>query len=118
MSDSDYFKLEINQTTGANLTSTFTEPDETTPIDLTGASARCQLRENYDSREVLLELTSSNGGLVMGGTSGTITIVVTPDQASGMTVKAGVYDIILTMAGRPLPYIQGKFTVNRTTTRV
>ena len=47
------------------------------PVDLTGVTARMQLREKLDSSVVLLELTTENGRIVVDDATKTITLNIT-----------------------------------------
>ena len=61
------------------------------PINLTTATARMQIRKKVDSVEIMLELTTENGGISLGGALGTIDIYMTDLQTE--TLSAGVYDL-------------------------
>ena len=87
-------------------------------VSLIGYLARMQVRDSYDSETVLLDLNSfdTNGGLTLGGTSGTIDIIITPEQTA--TLKSGLYDILLTSgSGDDIRLAQGKITVSPAVTR-
>ena len=57
------------------------------PQDLTGCSARMIISANYSAATPLITLTSaSNGGLILGGTAGTIEIILTPAQTQLLAV--------------------------------
>jgi hypothetical protein len=66
-----------------------------TPYDLTGCSAKAQFREKY-GMPVLLELSSDNGDIVLGGPLGTIEMVATADQTDTVIVRRGKWDLELT----------------------
>jgi len=73
------------------------------PFDLSGWSARMQIRESVDSDVVVLELTTENGGITFTKTTsndGTVTsagyqLYLSPAQTADVTVSGGVYDIEL-----------------------
>jgi hypothetical protein len=68
------------------------------PYDLTGCTARMQVRPRAGG-DVLLTLASGGGGLVLGGTAGTIDIVITDEQTDAITVKRAKYDLKVTFPG-------------------
>jgi len=62
-------------------------------IDLTGFTARLHMRETVGSSTPFLPLTTENGGIILGGASGTITIQATADATSAISASSGVYDL-------------------------
>jgi len=51
-----------------------------TPVDLSGYTARMQVRAHALDSTKILDLNTSNGGIVLGGTAGTITLILTNAQ--------------------------------------
>ena len=79
---------------GATFSEAITWKDENaTPIDLTGFTARMQMRETVESSTPFLALTTENGGIQLGGAAGTINILATAAATSAITANAGVYDL-------------------------
>lgn len=68
-------------------------------VNLTGYTAHLQVRSTVDSSTVLLDLTTENGGIVLGGSAGTIDIVIDETVTQGLTWDSAVYDILLTAGG-------------------
>ena len=67
--------LQMEQ--GATFSKVFTCRDAAgVLVDLTGYTARMQVRATYASPTTLLDLTTENGKLVLGGANGTISITV------------------------------------------
>jgi hypothetical protein len=62
------------------------------PKDLTGWSAVMQVREAYGS-PVLLTLSTDNGGITLGGITGSVTLLITAAQTQGITKAKGVFDL-------------------------
>jgi hypothetical protein len=54
------------------------------PVDLTGYTARLQLREKITSATTLLELTTANSGIVLDNTAKTITVIITAAQTAAL----------------------------------
>lgn len=64
------------------------KPDLTNPIDLTGYSARFQIRRSLRDRNTpMLDLTTPTDGLVIDGPNGTVTATATRVQTA--TVDGG-----------------------------
>lgn len=79
-----------------------TAPDEDsakTPVNLTGCTARMQIRSKVESPEVLLSLTTENGGIALGGTAGTIELLIDADDTAAITWTSGVYDLEIVFPG-------------------
>lgn len=70
-----------------------------TPLDLTGCKARMQVRAEVESTEVLLELTTENGGITLGGTAGTIDFYVGATATAAITWTSGVFDLEIVHPG-------------------
>lgn len=88
------------------------------PVDLTGCTARMQIRSTLPSPTVLHELTTENGGITLGGAAGTITLYISPIQSALMAWTAGVWDIeIITSAGDVTRLLYGPVTVSPEVTR-
>lgn len=68
------------------------------PVDLTGCSARMQVRSAVDSATVLLELTTANGGIELGGSSGEITLHLSAADTAALSWARGVYDLEVVMS--------------------
>lgn len=62
------------------------------PMDFTGCTARTQFRASVDSPDVLLELTTENGGMLLGGTAGTVRWLISDDVTAAITWASAVYD--------------------------
>ncbi len=91
-------KLAIEQ--GATFTKVLTWKSGTPalPVDLTGCTARMQIRQSITSAEVLSSLTTLNGGITLGGAAGTISIRIEATATALFTWKEGVYDLEVVMA--------------------
>ena len=86
------------------------------PVDLSGYTARMQLRPSILSDTVLINLTTENGGITLGGNTGEITLHFTEANTSPL-VKGGVYDLEMVIGGKVKRLVQGTITVSREVTR-
>lgn len=96
---------------------TWTAPSGT-PIDLTGCTARMQVREEVESTTVLLSLTTENDGIALGGALGTIDLYASDEDTSAFTWGAGVWDLeIVHPGGEVTRLAQGSISVSPEVTR-
>lgn len=96
-------------------------------VNLTGYTARMQVRESYSSEIVVLELTTENGGITLGGAAGTIAMLATAAQMAALVIpdsgagtppsKRFVYDFELVNGAVVKRKLQGAFIVTREVTR-
>ena len=85
------------------------------PVDLTGATARMQIRDQIGG-QVLLELTTDNGGLAITG-PGTITRTISAADTAAIAWASAVYDLEVQYPdGTVQRYLQGAVTVIREVT--
>lgn len=80
---------DLNVQAGATWTERITYRDSTTglPIDLTGYSARMQLRERVDATVVDLEITTANGRLAVTPAGGQIDLLVAAADSAALAVN-------------------------------
>lgn len=67
-------------------------------VDLTGYTARMQIRD-YATGALLMELTTEDGRLALGGVLGTIEIRLTAEETTALSWTYGQYDLELVSAG-------------------
>ncbi len=88
------YDLEINQ--GGTFTLTLIWQDSNkTAIDISGRSARMHIRATHSSPVVLVELTSDNNRITLGGATGTILLTLTAEETSLIDWTFAVYDLEL-----------------------
>ena len=86
-------------------------------VNLTGYTARMQVREKHTSNTAQLHLNTENDGIVLGGSAGTITINISASETSALVAKDYVYDLELVSAGTVTRIIEGKFIVTPEVTK-
>lgn len=64
-------------------------------IDLTGYTARMQVRKTHRSDTVLLNFTTANGAITLGGAAGTIEVEGLATLTDDVDARTGVYDLEL-----------------------
>ena len=88
------------------------------PVDLTGCSARMQVRAELPSTTVLLELTTENGGITLGGIDGTVALYVSATDTAAIRWESGVFDVEVEWPGGDVSRIvQGSISVSPEVTR-
>lgn len=81
-------------------------------------TGRMQIRSTINSDEVLLDLTTENSGLVLGGTVGEVKIVITSAQSNAFDWSSGVYDLeLINTSNIVTRYLRGTVKVIRGVTR-
>ena len=84
------------------------------PIKLTGYTAKLQVRAALGDPAVLLELSTTNGGIVIAPAIGTITLKATPEVTELIEWDSGVYDLLLEAPdGSKTRLMEGKVTVSK-----
>lgn len=108
---------ELNQGSALSVPLLYTDPSGLI-IDITGYTARMQVRVSPSSSTVLLELTTENGGFVVDGPAGKLTMVITEAIAETLTWRRGVYDIeLIPPSGEAFRFLQGEIEVSPEVTR-
>lgn len=69
------------------------------PVNLTGFTARMQIRSTLEDTTVLVSLTTENGGIILGGVAGTIALLLTAAATAAFTFSNAVYDLEIIDAG-------------------
>lgn len=114
-------KLTIDQGATYRKTWTWKAGDPLLPVNLTGAVARMHIRAEVDSPDILIELTSTNGGLTLGGVAGTIVVYIPASVTSALTWSGAVYDVEVEFPATPEPdvrrILQGQVVVTPQVTR-
>ncbi len=115
------FKFALTIYQGATFTQqvTWTAGQPAAPVDLTGCTARAQIRAEIEAPGVLLELTTENGRIELGGATGTVTIKITAADTAEITWTEGVYDLEVVFAdGGVRRLLAGGVAVSPEVTRV
>jgi len=95
------------------------------PINVTGFTARMQLRTTLEAASVIAELTTENGCITMGGADGLVHIHMTAAQTAALKAGKGYWDLELVDTTDtdidPLGHVNqiqsGKYTIVREITR-
>jgi hypothetical protein len=86
-------------------------------IDLTGASAKMQIRDVKGGTKLAVTLTSPSGGIVINGPLGKLTVTLTPTQTNKLFYPKSVYDIMVVDSNsNKIKLLEGFMTLNRSVT--
>jgi hypothetical protein len=84
------------------------------PVDLTDFTAKLQIRDQAGGN-LLCELTTdvtTDGGITLGGSAGTIALVIADEQTTSFPIAIYVYDLQLTSGSGDVTYlVEGQFDV-------
>jgi tRNA threonylcarbamoyladenosine modification (KEOPS) complex Pcc1 subunit len=101
--------IEIEQGATFNLELIY-EDDEGTPINLTGMTARMQLRRTYNSPDALISLTTENSRITITPLLGKIVLNISATDTAALT-GSGVYDLELVNASVVNRILEGSFKI-------
>lgn len=110
-------KYNFNAPQGATFSRTLTYKADNVAVNLTGFSARMQVRKNVTDSSTILSLVSPTN-ITLGGAAGTITVTVTATAMAAVAAGTYVYDLeIESGSGIVTRLIEGKFIVTPEVTR-
>lgn len=111
------FDITILQGATFNPVITWKNKSTGVPVDLTGYSARLQVRKSASDSNKLLDLTSGDG-ITLGGSAGTITILVSATDTAALPAGAYKYDLELESgAGVVRRLLEGSATISAEVSR-
>ena len=103
---------------GATFNLLLTWEIDTVLVNLTGYTARLQARVDVEDSEVILSLTTANGGITLGGSAGTISLDQTATQTTLLPSGTYVYDLELIAANSTVTrLVQGELLISPEVTR-
>jgi len=109
--------FEVDQNATFTFQVQYTLEDEVTPIDLTGATAKMQVRDTAGGTKLAFTLTSPSGGITIDGPTGTLSIKCTPTQTNKLFYPKSSYDIMIVDSnGDKIKLLEGFMTLNRSVT--
>lgn len=87
------------------------------PVDLSGYTARMQIREKLDSTEVIHTLTSENGGIILDNTLKTISLYISETNTALFNFQQAVYGLELVNSTDTLVFATGSLVLQKEVTR-
>jgi hypothetical protein len=108
--------FEVDQNATFSFVVEYKDNNETA-IDLTGASAKMQVRDVKGGSKLAVTLTSPSGGIVINGPLGKLNVTLTPTQTNKLFYPKSVYDImVIDSNGNKIKLLEGFMTLNRSVT--
>lgn len=93
---------------GATLSKSFVWKDSNgDAIDLTGYTARMQIRENVSASTALVSATTENSKIDIVDAEGKVTVTLSATETAGLTFKTAVYDLELISASSVVTRLVG-----------
>lgn len=87
------------------------------PINLTGASAKLQVRDTKGGSKLAFTLTSPSGGITINPLLGKLTIRMTPTQTNKLFYPKSSYDLMITDSNAvKTKLVEGFITLSRSVT--
>tara|TARA_R110000822_G_scaffold52078_2_gene135032 strand:- start:336 stop:686 length:351 start_codon:yes stop_codon:yes gene_type:complete len=87
-------------------------------VNLTGyASAEMDLRLDPESSSSVLDLTTSNSRITLGGAAGTVTLTVSAADTADLTAGDGVYDLEIVTGSNIYRVLEGTYSIRRNISR-
>ncbi len=110
--------IVVEQGTTFTLEVAYEQP-EGSPVDLTGWSARMQVRQGHASTSAVLDLTSLAGSIAVDGTLGTVTVHAIATVTAALPAPfLGVYDLeIASPDGTVIRLLEGSCRITPEVTR-
>jgi hypothetical protein len=87
------------------------------PQSLVGVTGRMQIREKLTSTEVIAELTTENGKILVNNVDKTITLLIDAVATSLYTFSTAVYSLELITGSTVIPFIYGNISLEKEVTR-
>lgn len=102
---------------GSTFRRTLTYTLDDLPVDLSGYSSRLQVREAYYSEDPIVSLVSGSG-ITVGGSAGTIDILISASVTSEFPTGTHVYDLEIVSPSNIVDrLIEGTFNVTPEVTK-
>lgn len=88
------------------------------PVDMTGYTAKMQIREKITDTAFILELTTENSGIVINNVTKSITLNISAAATAALTFTTGVYDLeVISSGAQVTTFIGGNLTLVKGVTR-
>lgn len=105
------YNFTIDQGSTWTLQLVYNDPNGA-PINLSGYTAKMQLRSKFNSSDAVLTLATGGQGITINGPTGTINLVATDEQTGAIASGFYVYDLELENGGAITRLIQGQVTLS------
>lgn len=105
-------KIDLVIPKGTTYRKTFYWKDSTkTPIDLSSYTARLQAKKTYRSTSTILDLTTTNGGVIITALEGKIVLYISDTDTTAIAESDAVYDLeLISGSGDVIRLMEGTVT--------
>lgn len=111
-------KIKLNIEQGATFRYSLNWTAEDVPVDLTGCTARMQIRLDVGSPVVIAELLTQNAGIVLNTTPGQVDLYISATNTAAFNFDTAVYDLeIMFSSGDVCRLIEGEVVLSLEVTR-
>jgi hypothetical protein len=87
------------------------------PINMSGCTARMQIRKTIAAAVPIQDLTIANGGITITPSAGRIDLLISATDTASYVDSYAVYDLIVTMAlGDKIPFAEGNVIIRASVT--
>lgn len=101
-----------------NQTLTYETGEPSSPVNLAGYTAKMQIRSKPESKALILELSTTNGRIVLNETTGSIRLLISATITATLSVcDKAVYDLFLYNGDVKTPVLTGNVIIAETVTR-
>ena len=87
------------------------------PVNLTGYTARMNIRSTVDATTILHSLTTENSGIALGGAAGTVDLLISATDTALFAFGTAVYDLELISGTVVTRLLSGNVTLSKEVTR-
>ena len=88
------------------------------PVNLSGYTAKMHIRSKPESKALILELSTTNGRIVLNETTGSIRLFISASDTASLSVcDKAVYDLELTTGSITTRILQGNVIISPEVTR-
>jgi hypothetical protein len=103
---------------GATFVRIFRWLSDDVPVNLTGATAKLQVRQTATAQDVLFEASTANGKLSIAAALGEITLTITAAESTAFDWTFGKYDLeVTTASGTVYRLIRGTVSISAEVTQ-
>lgn len=103
---------------GSTFRKTITYKIDDVPVNLSGYSARLQVRPTHYSNDIIAYISTSGSGITLGASAGTIELEIDADTTADINSGTFVYDLEIESSGGIVDrLIEGNFIVSPEVTR-
>lgn len=111
-------KIKLNIEQGATFRYSLNWTAEDVPVDLTGCTARMQIRPDVSSPTVIAELTTQNTGIILNITPGQVDLYLSATDTAALNFDTAVYDLEIEFTnGDVCRLIEGEVALSLEVTR-